>query len=188
MPLEGERVRLREERLDDIPLLLSLRNDMATQGWNQALPPDYTEAMERQRYEKREYSMDRTDGRFIVERKDTGEAVGLIRYSGLEPRWAVTIGISTLRSAWGSHLAFDAQETLLRFVFLDLGVRVVRLWTHGANPRAVRLAERSGFQVAIRAREDAYKEGRLFGVLLMDLLREEYFARHPELRDELPPL
>jgi [ribosomal protein S5]-alanine N-acetyltransferase len=188
MPLEGDRVRLREERLDDVPLLLSLRNDMATQGWNQALPPDYTEAMERQRLEKREYSLDRTDARFIIERKDSGEAIGLIRYSGLVPRWEATIGLSTVQSAWGSGLAFDAQEALLAFLFLDLGIRVVRLWTNDANARALRLAERSGFQVAMRAREDSYKSGRRFGVVLMDLLREEWFVRHPGTADDLPPL
>lgn len=188
MPLEGETVRLREERTDDVPLLLALRNDMATQGWNIALPPDYTEPMERRRLDAREYALERTDGRFVIERMADGAFVGLIRYSELRPRWEVTIGISTAPAAWGSGAAFDAQETLLRFLYLDLGVRVVRLWTHGANPHAVRLAERSGFRLSMRGREAGYKTGRRFDMILMDMLREEWFALHPDVADDLPPL
>ena len=41
MPLEGKKVRLREVRESDLPLLVSLRNDLDTQGWSQTLPPDW---------------------------------------------------------------------------------------------------------------------------------------------------
>jgi RimJ/RimL family protein N-acetyltransferase len=188
MPLEGRIVLLREERLDDTAMLLSLRNDMATQGWNQALPPDFTEIMDRGRQEKREFSTDRRSASFIIEHRDTGEALGRINYSGLQPRWSATVGISTLKKAWGTQVAFDAQEVLLHFLFHDLGLRVVRLWTHGANDRAIRLAERSGFRVGMRAREAGYKGGRLLDMVQMDVLRDEYYALHPELQDTLPKL
>jgi hypothetical protein len=37
-------------------------------------------------------------------------------------------------------------------------------------------------------REAIFKDGRLYDNLIIDLLREEYFALHPELADTLPPL
>ena len=58
----------------------------------------------------------------------------------------------------------------------------------GRAPRAVRLAEKSGFQASGRMRQSIIKYGGLHDSLVMDLLREEYFARHPELTDTLPAL
>jgi RimJ/RimL family protein N-acetyltransferase len=64
----------------------------------------------------------------------------------------------------------------------------VRLFTHSGNPRAVELAQKSGFRVSARLRESVYKGGRLLDSIVADLLREEYFARHTELQDGSPPL
>ena len=89
---------------------------------------------------------------------------------------------------WSAGLAYDAQETLLHFLFEELGVRVVRLWTTGSNEKAIRLAERSGFQVVARLREAIIRRGKLTDNVMMDMLREEYYARHPELEDHLPVL
>jgi RimJ/RimL family protein N-acetyltransferase len=140
------------------------------------------------RYDGREFSFDPEEARFVIVHKETGERVGQIIYSSLERRWSVTLGIITSPRFWGSGLALDAQEVILRFLFCELGVRVVRLFTHGGIPRAVKLAEKSGFQVSGRLRQAVFKFGGLHDNLIMDLLREEYFARHPELVDGLPPL
>ena len=75
---------------------------------------------------------------------------------------------------------------LLAFLYQELGLRVVRLYTHSGNPRAVKLAGKSGFQVSVRQREAIFKNGELYDNLVMDMLREEYIARHPELADKLP--
>lgn len=186
MALEGERVILREERPEDMKLLVALRNDLETQAWGKSLPPDYTEAMYLKRFEGREFSFDREDGRFIIVSKETGEFAGTISYSDLRPRWTATIGIMVARKFWGSGFAYEAQEILLRFLIEELGLRVIRLYTHSGNPRAVRLAERSGFRISVRQRQAVFKGGELHDTLLMDLLREEYYRLHPSLSDRLP--
>jgi len=188
MALEGGLVILREERPQDIQLLADLRNDLETQAWSKTLPPDYTEAMYSKRYQEREFTYDRDDGRFIIETLDTHEFAGTISYTGLEPRWAATIGIMVAKKFWGTGLAYDAQEVLLKFMFQELGLRVIRLYTHSGNPRAVRLAQKAGFQISVRQRQAIFKEGALYDNLMLDLLREEYFAQHPELVDNLPQL
>ncbi|GAB4523009.1 MAG: hypothetical protein Fur0018_05460 [Anaerolineales bacterium] len=186
MPLEGNLVRLREERLEDLPAIQALRNDMRTQAWSQALPPDYTMPMYRQRFEERRFSYQRSDGRFVIEHKAEQAFAGFIVYSGLQPRWAATIGLVVAPQFWDTGTGYDAQETLLRFLFLDLGLRVVRLWTQSGNPHAISLAQRTGFQISVRQRESVIFRGQMFDNLGMDLLRPEYFARHPDLLDLLP--
>lgn len=188
MPLEGKIVRLREERPEDMPLLTALRNDLQTQAWSKTLPPDYTEQMYLKRFEGREFSYDPKEGRFIVEHKESGEFIGTVLYTGLEKRFSTTIGIMVVKKFWGGGVAYDAQEVLLQFLFVELGLRVVRLWTHSGNPRAVGLAQKSGFKVNGGMRQSIFKGGELYDSLLVDLLREEYFARHPEFEDNLPTL
>lgn len=188
MALYGERVILREERAEDMPLLTALRNDLETQAWSKTLPPDYTLEMYMKRFQEREFSFEREDGRFIITSKENGEFAGMFGYTGLQPRWSTTIGIMLAKKYWGKGFGYDAQEVLLKFLFQELGLRVVRLFTHSGNPNAVKLAERSGFRVSMRQREAVFKEGRLYDNLMMDLLREEYFSRHPELEDHLPGL
>jgi len=188
MSLEGEIVILREEHLEDMPFLVGLRNDLETQAWSKTLPPDYTEAMYQKRFESHEFSFERSDGRFIIVHKESEELAGTISYSGLRSRWSVMFGIMVAKKFWGGGVAYDAQEVLLKFLFQELGLRVVRLFTHSGNPRAVRLAEKSGFRVSMRQRQSIFKNGELYDNLMMDLLREEYYARHAKLVDRLPPL
>ncbi len=186
MAIEGNLIRLREERQSDLDLQVRLRNDLDTQAWSKTLPPDYTEFMFRQRYEDRKFSYDRDDGRFIIEFKENGEAIGYMSFSNLTYRMDATIGVMLDKKYWGSGVAFEAQELLIRFLFQEMGVRVVRLWTQSGNPRAVGLAEKSGFQVSLRRREAIFKNGQLFDNIGMDILREEYYDLHPELSDNLP--
>jgi ribosomal-protein-alanine N-acetyltransferase len=188
MPLEGKLIRLREERPQDMPRLVELRNDLETQAWSKTLPPDYTEEMYLKRFNERAFSFERDDGRFIIEIKETGEFAGTIQYMWLNPRWSAVLGIMVAKKFWGKNIALDAQEVLLKFFFQELGLRVARLFTHSGNVGAIKLAQKSGFQIAAHQREAVFKNGVLFDNVIMDLLREEYFALHPELSDGLPEL
>jgi len=188
MALEGKLVILREQKREDMQKLVDLRNDLETQAWSVSLPPDFTLEMYQKRYDKREFSFERQDGQFTILIKDSGEYAGLVSYTDLQPRFSGTIGIIVDKKYWGGGVAYDAQEVLLKFLFEELGLRVVRLWTHSGNPRAVKLAEKSGFKVSLRMREAIWKNGQLLDNLNIDLLREEYYALHPELIDGMPAI
>ena len=76
--------------------------------------------------------------------------------------------------------AHDAADTLLRFLFEELGLRVVRLYTQTQNERAVAAFRKLGFREAVRTPGAIFKAGRHADNLLMDLLREEWYAlRNP---------
>jgi RimJ/RimL family protein N-acetyltransferase len=188
MALEGKSVVLREEQPEDMPRITALRNDLETQAWSKTLPPDFTDHMYMKRFQEREFSFDPKEGRFIIISRENGEFAGSISYTGLHPRWSATIGVVIVKKFWGTGFAFDAHEVLQKFLFTELGLRVLRLFTHSGNPRAVRLAEKSGFKIGVRQRQSVFKNGELYDNLVMDLLREEYFANHPQLVDKLPPL
>lgn len=188
MALEGKLVVLREEQPEDMPRLTALRNDLETQAWNKTIPPDYTDSMYMKSFEAREFSYAPKEGRFIIISRENGEFAGSILYTELHPRWSAMIGIVIVKKFWGTGFALDANEVLLKFLFIELGLRVVRLYTHSGNPRAVRLAEKSGFKIGVRQRQSVFKDGELYDNLVLDLLREEYFAQHTQLVDKLPPL
>ena len=188
MALQGKTVLIREEREDDLPFLVDLRNDLDTQGFTKSLPTDYTIPMYRKRFESAEFSYDREDARFILEHQESGERAGLISYYSMQSRLSVVIGIVVSKEYWGSGVAFDAQETLVKFLFEELGVRVVRLYTNSGNPAAMKLAERSGFKVCVRAREAVFRRGGLYDNVVMELLRDEFYASHPEVTDNLPKI
>jgi RimJ/RimL family protein N-acetyltransferase len=186
VPLEGELVVLREEHRDDQKVFAALRNDLDTQAWAKALPPDYTEEMHVKRFEGLEFTFQRTSARFVMEDKASGRVAGFVSYNGEQHRLSASIGIVVAREFWGTGVALDAQETLLRFLFGELGLREVHLWTHSGLPKAIGLAGRSGFVECIRLRESVFKNGRLLDAVVMSLLREDYYARHSELTDRLP--
>lgn len=185
MPLDGERVRLREVRESDLDVFVRLRNDLATQAWSRTLPPDYTREMIRRRYWEREFSYRRDHGIFIIEARDGDEAIGMISYSEVVDRFEATWGLALDRQWWGTGVAHDAADTLLRFLFEELGLRVVRLYTQTENERAVAAFHKLGFQESVRTPGSIFKAGRHADNLVMDLLREEWYALHPELEDGL---
>ena len=185
MPLEGELVRLREVREADLGMFAELRNDLETQAWSRTLPPDYTLEMIRRRYWDRDFSYRRNEAVFVVEVKETSDVAGTISYTGVVDRMEATWGLAINKRFWGTGVALDAGDTVLRFLFEELGLRVVRLYTQTGNERAVAAFRKLGFKVAVRMPSAIFKAGRYADNLSMDLLREEWYALHPDLEDRL---
>ncbi len=183
--MKGETVLLRELRESDYPMLVRLRNDLDTQGWSRRLPPDFTLGMYHKRFDDRPYEFRRDWAIFVIETLAQGMPVGFCSYTDHRDRFEATIGIVVEKQLWGSGTAIEAADLLLKFLFHELGLRVVRLWTQGGNPRAVGSAEKLGFQVAARFSDAIFLDGGFHENLMMDLLREEWYERHPGLEDGL---
>lgn len=185
MPLITDRLRLRELRPRDYQMLVTLRNDLATQGWSRALPPDFTVEMYRKRLEGREYSFDRRDAIFAVDLVETEETIGQASYSGLVDRRTALIGVALLPAFHGHGYAQEINEALLELLFHQMGLQTVGLYTHSGNVGAVRSAEKSGFSVSVRIREAVFLAGKHHDNLFMDMTREEFYERRSHLQDGL---
>ncbi len=185
MALIGQNIRLRELTKEHIPLLVQLRNDLDTQAWSRTLPPDYTAEMIEQRYFDRKFEYRRDMAMFMIEMIESGETAGFLNYSELEDRMTASLGIMIDRPWWGTGVAHEANELILTFLFEELGLRVVRLWTQSGNDRAIGSAQKLGFQEAVRMPGAIFKAGAYHDNVMMDLLREEWYALHPELEDRL---
>ena len=183
--MRGETLLLRELRQSDYPMLVRLRNDLATQGWSRTLPPDFTLGMYHKRFDDRPYEFSRDWAIFVIETLDRGTPIGFCSYTDHQDRFEATIGIVVEKERWGTGASFEASDLLLRFLFHELGLRVVRLWTQSGNTRAAGSAEKLGFRVAARLENAIFKEGEYRDNLMMDLLREEWYELHPDLEDGL---
>jgi ribosomal-protein-alanine N-acetyltransferase len=182
--LAGKLVRLRALRHSDYEVLASLKNDLRTQAWNQRLPPSYTPATMKERYEK---SLKRPNtGVFAIETLD-GHFVGSMEYREGPPRLSATIGTIIAMEYWGRGHGAEAIALVLRFLFEERGLQVVGLWTQSENVRAVRAAEKLGFRIGARLRENSVVDGKLVDALYMDILREEFYKSR-DLEDQLPAL
>lgn len=189
MPIEGKRIILREHRKEDIPNRTKLRNNLETQGVAQSLPLDYTTEMHEKAHDKRELStLTRSDGLFVIEEKETKKFVGSLSYFELNPRFSAVNGISLLKEFWGKGYGYEAHELLLEFLFQEVGLRVSYWWTWSQNIGSIKLAEKSGYSIVVRSRDAIFKGSKLYDFLILELLREEYYERHPELKDELSGL
>jgi len=182
--LTGKLVKLRPVRDSDFEYFASLKNDMRTQAWNQRLPPCFSPATMKERYER---NLKRPNtGVFAIETLD-GQLIGSMEYREGPPRLSATIGTIVGMEHWGRGHGAEAIELVLRFLFQERGLQVVGLWTQTGNPRAVRAAEKLGFRIGARLRENSVIDGKVVDTLYMDLLREEWYASRG-IQDTLPAL
>lgn len=81
---------------------------------------------------------------------------------------------------WSKGYGTDAMNVLLRFAFTEVNLRRITLTVFEYNPRAIRSYEKVGFRHEGRKRLLLNREGRRWDELYMGILREEWFALHPE--------
>ncbi len=181
--LKGKLVLLRPPKEEDLEYFASLKNDLRTQGWNQRLPLTFTVESLRDKFLKRPEKGNK--GILAIEILEDGKLIGNISYEEGPARLGATIGIATGTEFWGKGYAQEAQEILLNFLFIERGILVARLWTQTGFPWAQKAAEKLGFRVGVRFRENSIIGGKYVDCLYMDMLREEYFA-HLGIDDPLP--
>lgn len=184
--LEGERIRLRPMRQDDLPVWRSwYRPDAA---WRALDGPYYPfpddESLERQVARKRRwieegYEPDPLRYAVIADRS-TDRLIGLVsRYwIGEETNWPA-IGIDLYDpELWGQGLGLEALSLWIDLLFRAQPeiVRLdVRTWS--GNTRMMRLAEKLGFQLEARFRRARIVDGVYYDGIGYGLLREEWAAR-----------
>ena len=171
--LQGKLVRLRAVKEADYEYFAGLKNNLHTQAWNHRLPLNFTAEKMKKRFQE---ANDKPHSAILSIEKLNDTLIGNINYHEDVPRFDASFGLVIGREHWGQGLGEEAQELILEFLFVERGIRVVRLWTQTGFPWAQKAAEKLGFKVMVRFRENTIIDGKICDSLYMDLLREEYFA------------
>lgn len=175
MMYEGQKVRLREYRKEDIPLRLTYIND-STIITN--LTPDVPYPLTLQEEEKWFESITAISDtyKFAIETLSNNQFIGGCNISGVDwKNGVVTVGIFIgSRNHMGKGYGTDAIEILIKFIFMQMNINKVRLTVYSYNESALKCYKKCGFKVEGILRQEIFKDGKHYDKISMGLLREEY--------------
>ena len=129
--------------------------------------------------DSRSYHKDTLDSpaaaHFIVERKDTGEAVGFLIATGRNSPHHEQYWRRVIINERGKGYGKQAMQAIMKWCFEDLKLERLYLDHYTGNP-AAGLYLSLGFQYEGVLRRNCRKNGKLYDVHLMSMLKEEYEA------------
>lgn len=169
--IEGALVRLRAPERGDLPIFVKWINDPEVTAFLLLEPPISLEEEER-------WFQDVQKGRdkvFTIETKE-GAIIGNIALTGLD--WKnrkADMGIMIGEKEYWSHgYGTDAIVALLRYLFGELNLNRVALFTDANNLRALRCYERCGFRTEGTLHEYRFKRGQYIDCIQMAILRQDW--------------
>jgi RimJ/RimL family protein N-acetyltransferase len=171
---EGQLVRLRPIRRDDLPRFVEWVADAEVQRFVGFYRPIGLEQEERW-FEG--ILAEKGSDHFAIETLD-GRLIGSCGVEDQHPRFrSAELGILIGdREYWGKGYGSDAIRVLLRFSFGTLNLHRVHLRVAADNARGIRCYEKCGFRHEGTERSAAFVDGRYVDVLDMGVLAEEYWA------------
>ena len=135
---------------------------------------DFTEEMARGFFASRQGKPS-----FLILARPGGRPVGFCELAGMdETVRSATLGMFIGEAAArGRGLGAAALDALLEYGFGTLGLHSIWLSVWAGNVPALALYRRAGFREAGRRRDAWRWRGKLYALVYMDLLAEEFFAR-----------
>lgn len=162
--IEGQFIRLRVWREDDLPSLTALRNDFALQS----------QLMARARGSNAEQVLtwlkDRTDRLFfVIADRGSDAALGYLQIAdlGVVDRHA-DLGICLARRARGSGLGGEAINLVCDYLVNTWDLRKLCLRVRADNAAALRCYEKAGFEHCGVLRQHVCFDGRWLDVVMME--------------------
>ncbi|MHA2090122.1 MAG: GNAT family N-acetyltransferase [Candidatus Kariarchaeaceae archaeon] len=179
----GEIVKLRQLEMDDLPSIMKYWNTWENRRTTDMILPR-SELTEREWLERACKAHPWRDGFvfFAIEEKYTEEFLGTVSLQKINPTYRnADFGIIIHNPAnFGKGYGTDATKVILWFAFHLLGLQSVMLNVFEMNLRGIRAYEKAGFKHVGKLRQAAFVEGKWCDVVLMDILKDEFF-------DEFPP-
>jgi [ribosomal protein S5]-alanine N-acetyltransferase len=173
--LTGERIYLRPIEREDAPRLQEFIND-----------PDVTRTLEMhrpmnlQREEEFIASMGQNEKVIVlgIALRDGDALIGTVslRLGEAKDRRA-EFGISIgAKDAWNQGHGTEATRLIVGYGFETLNLNRIYLRVYEYNARAIRAYEKAGFQREGLLRQDTYRLGKYWDVIVMGILRPEWDA------------
>lgn len=124
---------------------------------------------------------------FAIETKD-GRHIGNMNFHKTQPEnRKATLGVMIgEKDCWSQGYGTEAIVTLLRFGFDEMNLNRVDLTVFDGNDRAIACYRKCGFVEEGRLRQDQYTGGRYVDVIIMGVLRDEFYALHGYDDDKTP--
>jgi RimJ/RimL family protein N-acetyltransferase len=174
---EGEMIRLREYRREDIPLRLKYINDPDVGGY---LTPDVPYPMTLHEELKWFESLTAVSDtyKFAIETLEDNQFIGGCSIIGVDWKNSVTaIGIFIgSKDHRGRGYGTDALKVLIKFIFMQMDINKIRLTVYSYNQQAIRCYEKCGFKVEGVLRQEIFKDGKRYDKIAMGIIKEEYLS------------
>ncbi len=176
--LQGERVRLRALRDDDLASLARWEMDagrMVTAS-NWVVPP--SEATAKENLAKWSAN-NKDDVGFAIETLgDPAVLVGNVGLWGARAKdRCATLGIGLGRDHLGRGYGSDAVRIVVAYAFREMGLHRVQLEVAPYNPAGIRAYEKAGFVEEGRRRAAVWHDGHWYDEVLMSILDSDWAAR-----------
>lgn len=177
---EGDLVRLRAMRRFDLPQFTKWFQNYQLLRWlgRSAIP--VTEEEENNWFD---YAINAKDMfPFSIETLAGERLIGNCAISKVDWRnrngeFGIALGEPT---DWGKGYGTDAARLILGFAFDEMSLNRVSLNVYSFNPRGIRSYEKVGFKHEGVARQHIYREGEYHDMILMGILRDEWYANLQE--------
>ncbi|MCC3381432.1 GNAT family N-acetyltransferase [Paenibacillus farraposensis] len=174
----GERIVLREYRLEDIPKIRKWVNDPEiTHGLSDVFIYPHSQSNTESFVQMMIDGSSEIKG-FIIAHKDTLDYIGqldLFKINGVNRHAALGIVIGR-ESDLGKGYGREAIRLLQKFVFHSLNLHRLELEVYAFNERAYRCYLACGFKEEGRLRERLFREDQYYDIIQLGILRSEYEA------------
>jgi ribosomal-protein-alanine N-acetyltransferase len=172
--LAGDRVRLREFRIDDLDDVDAILGDNRVTHWLSFDPRTreqqaevLTGAIERAQ------QTPRTEYYLAVTTHTDDRLIGFVRL-GLGGVQAAKLGFAVAAAHWGHGYALDAARALIDFGFTTLGLHRISAAIGPDNAASIAIVTRLGFTQEGRLRDHVFTNGAWRDSILYSLLADEW--------------
>lgn len=175
--LEGDRVRLRPWRDDDLPHLAAWENDPATAALQSTtIRPQSASIMVERFRSGSAYNGDTQIGFCVAARKDDTLAGYVCLWGANLQSRSATFAIILGPAFQGRGYGPEAIRLMLRYGFDEMGLHRIQLGVWAYNDRAIAAYRKCGFREEGRRRDAIFHAGRFHDELMMAVLEPEWRA------------
>lgn len=174
--LIGERIVLREYRMDDLPHIRKWVNDPEVVGTLSDIFLYPQTANDTEGFLRMMVDGTAESKGFVISEKGTLAYIGQIDLHRIDwkNRNAVLGIVIGRKDLHNRGIGCEAIRLLQTFAFRSMNLHRLELEVYEFNKRAIRCYQKAGFREEGRLRRKLYRDGRYWDVLLMGILRDEY--------------
>jgi len=182
--LEGDGLRLRPWRVDDVPRIVAACRDDRTRQWLGRMPDPYgeTEALAWLEHQSENRATGHGVQWAVVDPADDDLALAAIGYFDLVPETELEIGYWAHPDARGRGLMTRAMALVVRYGFEDLGVRRISAAAAVGNDASAHVIEANGLRSWGTERVGTEVHSGRADVVWYDVLVEEWHASRAPAR------